>query len=95
MKNYIIKFMDKSSLRVTAEEAAKIAIDWRNGVALVMINGNLKATHQICSIDRVDAQEEKDLCSIAGINYQDVPRIENILQKSISSPKPNEHKLLT
>jgi len=80
MKNYYVKFMDKSMTAVTAEEAAKIAKDWLGGVAVVMIKGGLKATHQIVAIDPVSSEELKDLCLRDGIETKDAPRLENFLQ---------------
>ena len=93
MKNYIIKFMDKSFIAVTAETAAKIAKDWQSGVAAIMINGNLKATHQICAIDRIDRDTEKDLCQMEGIDPTNAPRIETFLSPNLSSNKQLPHGL--
>lgn len=71
--------MDKSFITVTAEEAANTARSWQKGDSAVMIRGNLKATHQICAIDRLSPDEEKDLCEMAGINPLEAPRLENYL----------------
>lgn len=88
MKNYVIKFMDKSWLALTAEEATKLAKEWQKGSGLVLIHGNMYATHQICSINRVAPQEEKDLCMIAGIAYANIPTIEKLLK----SPNKQLHE---
>lgn len=83
MKNYIITFLDKTQLGLTAVEATKIAQQWQNGNSgLVLIHGNMYATHQICSIVRVDKQTEKDLCAMAGVNYLDVQTIEKLLNSN-------------
>ena len=79
MKNYVVKFMDKTFIPVTAEEAAKIAKDWQSGVSAIFIKGNLKATHQITAIDHIGKDHEKDLCAIAGIDPVSAPRIEQFL----------------
>jgi hypothetical protein len=86
MKNYIISFLDKTQKGLTAEEAALIAQQWQKG-GLIMFDGAVYASHQICSIVRVDKQTEKDMCEIEGVNYLDVPTIEKLLdlnQKQIN-----------
>ena len=77
IKNYIINFIKDKPLTVTADQAANIAVQWQSGATALMINGNIKATHQIVSIDRVDKQIEKDLC--ARHNLEQPPRIEDYI----------------
>lgn len=82
MRNYIVKFMDKTCLQVTAKEAAGIAQAWKAGSKAIMIRGNLKATHQIASIDRVSRDDEKDLCAMAGIPLSEAPTMDKFLTTS-------------
>ena len=86
MKNYYVKFVDGTTINLTAEVAANITRAWQGGAQIIEIGGNYIATHQICSISKVGKQAESDLCQIAGIELKDAPRIEQFL-----SPK----KLLT
>lgn len=79
MKNYIIRFMDKSFIAITAQEAAIAAKAWQGGANVIFLRGSLKATHQITSIDLIDAREERELCEIEGIDCKNPPRIENFL----------------
>jgi len=77
MKNYRVKFIDKSHVDLTAEEAAKVIQAWSGGTQVFIFNGGGYATHQICSIAPIRGQELKDLISLG--NNSKVPKLEDYL----------------
>jgi len=89
IRNYLVNFIGKTQapLRITAQEAASVAASWQRG-GLVVIGGNMYATHQIVSITRLDPETEKDLC--------DMHNVEPALLKSINDflPKNSNPNLL-
>jgi hypothetical protein len=77
MKNYLITFIKADPVKLTAEEAAELAMSWGNGAQVLMFNGRAIASHQICSIEPVSRQVEKDMCELEDVTK--APRLEDFL----------------
>ena len=79
MKNYRMFLMGGKHVTMTAEDAANIAKAWNAQAINIIFDGEVFATHQICSIERAKGQELKDICGRLGIETKDAPRIEQFL----------------
>ena len=75
--------MGNKTKDLTAEGAAMIAKTWDNGAARIIVDGEIYATHQICSIERIKGQELKDLCDKFGIDIKSAPRIDTLSNKNL------------
>lgn len=61
MKNYRMFLIGGKSRDMTAEIAAKIVVLWKRDAARIVVDDEIFATHQICSIEKIKGQELKDL----------------------------------
>jgi len=80
IRNWQVKFIDGSSVNITAEDSKKAMEAWNSGAKGIMVGGGMRATHQIIAIEKDNELGEDDAQEHYGVSLSEALRNQKQLE---------------